>query len=598
MKLSNQFKYKAILLGGVTVTLAAFAACGSDGDVNPLATPDNSTSNTTPSGDDASSQKQESDASSQEESDASNPDASSPDGSVDSSTPPVPASLTWSLDPDVTAQPAQINVGTAIGAGAGGTPFTLTYLAQDPKNTQNTANPFLSTGNVPDPAYGLCDYSGASPTRVDYSTTSKFVAPPEDPMVPMAPFYFPLVYTSLNTPSSNTGTGTATPLIGLFDWRPKDIDEALVAAESDDNGKTWYFMQTVFDLYPGDSVCPSTVTGTNSGKSADNGWGHAAIIQLPGTSTADGQMLYMLNRADGHIDSDPLYVISLPYSSNKFPIWNTNKTPTNIASINDALTGAATSPNPLIVQQTTGLLHPDGIMAVVPNTDPLKPTTILYVEKILNGDDTGTTAMPAANQCKAAPFSGKTNHDISNVRLATTTDGVHFTDQGIVTGLNDPTTVDYNGTRWISPRGTLIDINGDGSLWGLLFSGGNCLDGDSDAFHYIGYAESTDLKNWTVYHDINSPIASINSITTKNQLDGTSVTIPANKPLIPTQDWFAQRVYAPSAVQIDPTHLSVTFAGYAVQTPNTNLLNYRQIGNVVLTASKVLPKGPNNINNQ
>jgi hypothetical protein len=42
----------------------------------------------------------------------------------------------------------------------------------------------------------------------------------------------------------------------------------------------------------------------------------------------------------------------------------------------------------------------------------------------------------------------------------------------------------------------------------------------------------------------------------------------------------------------------MTFAGYGVQSPNTNLLNYRQIGNVMLTSSKALPKAPNNINNQ
>jgi len=66
---------------------------------------------------------------------------------------------------------------------------------------------------------------------------------------------------------------------------------------------------------------------------------------------------------------------------------------------------------------------------------------------------------------------------------------------------------------------------------------------------------------------------------------------------VPTQPWFAQRLYAPTATQIDPTHLSMTFAGYGVQTPNNNLLNYRQIGNVVLTVSQALPPGvPNNIN--
>jgi hypothetical protein len=237
------------------------------------------------------------------------------------------------------------------------------------------------------------------------------------------------------------------------------------------------------------------------------------------------------------------------------------------------------------------------VFPTAPSAAAGSEVTVLYVQKILSGDNTGATAMPAAQQCTKAPVSGKTNHDISNVRMATTTDGVHFTDLGIVSGLNDPTTVDYNKTRWVSPRGTLIDIHGDGSVWGLYFSAGNCLDGDSDAFHYLGYAESTNKKDWTVYNDINHPIASINTITTKNQADGQMVTIPANAPVFPTQPWFAQRLYAPTAVQVDPTHLSLTFAGYGVQTPNSNLLNYRQIGNVVVTVSRALPAGvPNNIN--
>ena len=67
------------------------------------------------------------------------------------------------------------------------------------------------------------------------------------------------------------------------------------------------------------------------------------------------------------------------------------------------------------------------------------------MQKILNGD----TSWPADQKCTSAPVkAGKTNDDVSNVRLATTTDGVHFTDLGVVNGLNDPTTVDYaNKTR-------------------------------------------------------------------------------------------------------------------------------------------------------
>jgi len=563
--------------------------------------------------------------------------------------------LKTSLGAGAGAVKSIINQGTAIGQGSGNgaTPFTLTNLAADPKNfstpTVNTppytaSNPqYTSVGTVPDTAAGFCNYSGATPTRVSYVTGAKFeTTAGSDPMVPMAPFYFPLVYNSALTTKPNAAfgaTGGPAPIIGLFDWRPKDIDEALVAAESDDNGKTWYFMQTVLELFPdytnaisggsGNSTstgCPAAVTGTNgntnaplipaaSGNNADNGWGHAAVIQLPGTgNAATGQFLYMLDRGAG-IDVNQLFVINLTTpntstnlggASNKFPIWNTNNSSpgaNDIKSISSALTntaGAAAAGNTVAVMTTKGLLHPDGIMAVFPTSATAaagSPVTVLYVEKILNGDNTGSTALPANEQCNAAPFSKKTNHDISNVHLATTTDGINFTEVGIVKGLNDPTTVDYNKTRWVSPRGTLIDINGDGSVWGLYFSAGNCLDGDSDAFHYIGYAESTDKINWTVFNDINSPIASINTITVSNQSGGASVTIPANDPIVPTQPWFAQRLYAPTATQIDSTHLNMTFAGYGAQTPNNDLLNYRQIGNVELTVSQALPAGvPNNIN--
>jgi hypothetical protein len=548
--------------------------------------------------------------------------------------------LFTTLDPGVTANEVTINVGTAIGEGSlnGATPATLTDTAADPNNTQtittNAAGDILATGTVPDTAAGFCNYptDGGAPTRISYVTGAKFeTTQGSDPMVPMAPFYFPLVFNTINTPTPNAFGGQP-PVIGLFDWRPKDIDEALVAAESDDNGKTWYFMQTVLELNPdytnpisggfgtsSSTGCPSTITSTNAnfvsanGSQADDGWGHATVIQLPGAGNIKtGQFLYMLDRNTNDIpgtnnsivDNAPLHVINLAGASNKFPVWNTNNTsPGNndIKSISSALTPSVDAgANLVTVQNSVGLLNPDGIMAVFPTAATAaagSAVTVLYVQKILNGDDTGSTAMPAAQQCNKAPFSGKSNHDISNVRLATTTDGVNFTDLGVVQGLNDPTTVDYTKTRWVSPRGTLLDINGDGSLWGLYFSGGNCLDGDSDAFHFIGYAESADMVHWIVYNGVMNPIASINPITVANQAGGATVTVPGSAPLIPTQSWFAERLYAPTATRVDATHLSMTFAGYGVQTPANDLLDYRAIGNVVLTVSKPLPAGvPNNVN--
>jgi hypothetical protein len=558
----------------------------------------------------------------------------------------APQALVTTVAPGVFPMQALINQGTAIGEGAlnGATPFMVNNLAADPNNTQTIATndggpPFLASGNVPDPAFGFCNYptDGGAPTRITHVTGSKFEAAQTDPMVPLTPAYFPLTYFTANTPSGNAFGGKA-PIIGLFDWRPKDIDESVLAAESDDDGQTWYFMQNVLELDPDftnpisggfsptstNTGCPATVNDTNAnfvsanGSQDDDGWGHAAIVQLPGPSKLN-QFLYLLDRNTNNIpgtsteivDGAPLWVISLNTStanggsSNKFPIWNTNFTaPGNndMKSIASVLNQTPDSGAPIEVTQTVGLTDPDGIMAVFPTPAPVvntagTPVTVLWVQKILNGDNTGSTALPVSQQCTKAPFSGKTNHDIATVRLATTVDGIHFNDLGPVNGLSDPTTVDYTQTRWVSPRGTLIDIHGDGSRWGLYFSAGNCLDGDSDAFHYIGYAESSDMMNWTVYNGINNPIASINPVTAKNQATGQTVTVPANPPLIPTQSWFAERLYAPTAIQIDPTHLSLTFAGYGVQTPNNDLLDYRAIGNIVLTVSEPLPAGtPNNIN--
>jgi hypothetical protein len=552
----------------------------------------------------------------------------------------VAQGLVTTLGAGVVPTAVTINQGTGIGKGTGATPAMLVNLAADPNNTQTIASsdggpPFLAAGTVPDTAAGFCAYpvDGGATTRIAYATGSSFETTATDPNVPLSPAYFPLVYNTTNTSSRNTNFGDAGPIVGLFDWRPKDIDESLLVAESDDNGKSWYFMQNVLELNPDytnptsggfsagstNTGCPATLQSTNAnfvgatGSQADDGWGHATIIQLPGSgNVATGQFLYLLDRNTNDIagstasivDNAPLHAINITGSSNKFPIWNTNNAnpgANDIRSISSTLQPTVDGgANFVKAQNTVGLLNPDGIMAVfpMPATTPAGAAlTVMYVQKILDGDNTGSTALPAAQRCNSAPFSGKSNHDISNVRLATTTDGVNFTDEGIVQGLNDPTTVDYNGTRWISPRGTLLDINGDGSLWGLYFSGGNCLDGDSDAFHYIGYAESTDKVHWVVYNDINSPIASINPITTTNQATGTTVTVPAHPPVIPTQPWFAERLYAPTATQIDSTHLAMTFAGYGVQTPADDLLEYRQIGNVVLTVSKALPPGvPNNIN--
>ena len=152
------------------------------------------------------------------------------------------------------------------------------------------------------------------------------------------------------------------------------------------------------------------------------------------------------------------------------------------------------------------------------------------------------------------------------------------------------------------------------SRYGLIFAGGNCLDADSDSFHYIGYAESNDLINWKIFNDINNPIASIQPETVKSNVPGStfgnSITIPSGTPLISYLDangkWnsgagtisgttqansaFYQRVYGPNLIPLsknsDGTYnYTLIFTGYNTQKPNKNLSNYRTIIQSVLKAT-------------
>jgi hypothetical protein len=79
-------------------------------------------------------------------------------------------------------------------------------------------------------------------------------------------------------------------------------------------------------------------------------------------------------------------------------------------------------------------------------------------------------------------------------------------------GLSDPTTAALNGIRWLG-SGSILPL-ADGR-YGMLFGGGNCLDSDSDAFHFIGYAETdnqvtnpSDLLSWHLVNKCDNPILS------------------------------------------------------------------------------------------
>jgi hypothetical protein len=341
----------------------------------------------------------------------------------------------------------------------------------------------------------------------------------------MQPYYFPLVL------------GRGARLQGYFDWRPKDIDEAVVAAWSDDFGHSWTFQQQALELT---TQCPASDAATNGG---DDGQGHPMVITVGGVTR-----LYTLDRSVGNVDSAGLVVHEIP-GTDPSPLGDTP--------------AAADAP-----VRTAGLLSPDGILGVVPGSSP---TTVLYLQKQLDGDKT----LPAEQQCPGT----KANHDVTTLRLATTDDGVAFTDLGPVSGLNDSTDVTAGGTRWVGPRGTILAYaNG---RFGLFFSGGGCIDNDSDALHYIGYAESDDLQNWTVQNGMSAPIVTIAA----NNPSG------AAAPVVGTQGWFEGRVYGPNATLVDDHTIVMTFAGYHRQKPKDSATDYRTVGHVTLATFRPIAAG-------
>ena len=147
------------------------------------------------------------------------------------------------------------------------------------------------------------------------------------------------------------------------------------------------------------------------------------------------------------------------------------------------------------------------------------------------------------------------NEDYSVVRAAYTYDGVHFTDLGQVSGLNDPTSSSDSVLRWVGSRGTVI-TNPDGS-YGLFLSGAYASDGDSDAFNQIFYSSSRDGKNWS----------------TPQKLIGTDYTFSAlakqasGGGALGLSGYYSGRVYDPTVVQNSNGTLTMLFAGYSTPKP-------------------------------
>ncbi|MDR3467053.1 MAG: hypothetical protein P4M07_14045 [Xanthobacteraceae bacterium] len=468
-------------------------------------------------------------------------------------------------------------------------PWTLheSVFKRDASGIVPTASgpPYAGSGV---PYRGICMQSGVFATNVGTSV--------------MQPFYFPFVRRN------------GSVIEGFFDYRPRNQQEATVAAVSSDWGKTWQFTGMALALNP---YCPWDATdpdnlyvsvggvqtryGIDATNAADNGLGHPVVLNVNGN-----QYIYHLNRATNHIDSDQLVVhplpVATPGSLAGLPAYGYQSP---LAPVYPALDSTATA--------TTGLINPDAFMGSVPLPGGI--TAGVYVEKTLNGD----TSYPSAQKCPSTPAyaltnfvngkARKRNDDVTVVRIATTTDGINFTDVGPATGLNDPTTVALNGIRYLGSGSILPLSNGH---YGMFFGAGNCLDNDSDGFHFIGYAETvnvvsqaSDLLAWRVIYGFDNPILSTDTVinpvgprpyplsapvvnvTGADALTAAQVApfVPAVAPtgyLTPTggynSNFFSGRVYDPQALYTDSSTVTIVFAGYNTPQPSNNLGDYRTIG--------------------
>ncbi|MDH6114539.1 hypothetical protein P3T36_000939 [Kitasatospora sp. MAP12-15] len=301
-------------------------------------------------------------------------------------------------------------------------------LAVDPADTGAVPAASGVTG-TPGPLTGYCSSGGATPE------TGTVVRQPKGTTLPMQPYYFPFV-------TSQDGGDT---LNGLFDYRPKDGDEAVVAATSTDHGKTWKYAGEALEQNAG--LCPN-------GNTNDDGQGHAFVLNVPdyaGTGHR-GQVLYTLSRPSGDALGTNLIVHHLtPKDGNPLaglpaaePVGQGGSTTATAAvtvpagpagagvSISvgstaafeqpghfsvdgvtvDCNDGAATATAftgcttrtaggvsikagdavtadrliPATAQQTSGLVSPDGIISTIPHYPgaPKGSVAVLYTEKILN----------------------------------------------------------------------------------------------------------------------------------------------------------------------------------------------------------------------
>ncbi len=169
----------------------------------------------------------------------------------------------WTLaQGDLTLAPsysASLPTYTPGGSGtftSGGVTYPNLSTYPGPQPPAGVAPPYPSGfAGSPGPLAGYCQSGGANPE------SGPPVPQPAGVSLPMQPYYF------LHLTAAANGQ-----LTGYFDYRPKDTNEAVVAATSSDGGRSWKVVGKALEFNAG--VCPNgNTTGTSRNHVARRSWG-------------------------------------------------------------------------------------------------------------------------------------------------------------------------------------------------------------------------------------------------------------------------------------------------------------------------------------
>jgi hypothetical protein len=178
----------------------------------------------------------------------------------------------------------------------------------------------------------------------------------------------------------------------------------------------------------------------------------------------------------------------------------------------------------------------------------------------------------------------KNNEDYTVLRVAYTTNGIDFTDLGVISGANPDADVNNPSAtaspltagggpansapgsrepaelRFVGSRGSIIQY--PGGAYGMFLSGAWCGDGDSDAFDQVFYTASADGLHWTTPTVVLSTDYTFSARAAQDAALADGKDVP-----LAVSGYYSGRVYSPAVVQNPDGTLTMVFSGYSSPKP-------------------------------